>query len=119
MPKTDKDGCSSLGTTRTNKMKIREKIFYDYLIKLFKISQGEKFPWYLYIIGICFFPLKYLKTKFNCYDMMRDIYIIEGISFSGAFFRNFNIPSENKWFRIIEVKFYNDKKLVTIETKEI
>ena len=64
--------------------------------KLFKaiarylgVKEGEKYPKWLLIL---FYPFRYYGVAYSgiSYDFGSDIYLIEGVRYSGEFFRQFS-----------------------------
>jgi len=91
---------------------LKQKIWYWFVEKIAKVKEGEMYPLYLRVLYFFVFPLRWLRWKLNekeGYQPYRDLWIIGGQEYSGAFFRFLNYK-ENKLFRIKKVNDY-----ITIE----
>jgi len=67
---------------------IRRRIFRFLARKIFKIPEGNKFPWYVLIIKFILSPLHSYCAFQNGirYDLYTGTYIIEGMKYSGDLF---------------------------------
>jgi hypothetical protein len=94
---------------------MRKKIFYK--IAFLFIDKGSMLPWYLIILRFFLLPLEtlyyMLDKKHGLYDMQSDTYTIEGMRYSGEYFRSLAKGGiePNVVFRIIK----RDDDCVTIE----
>lgn len=81
--------------------------------KVFNIPEGEYLSGPALIISVILQPARHLLWKMNeneGYDVMRDVWHIEGLDFSGELMRHFGY-GDDRLFKIIERK----DKAVTIQ----
>jgi hypothetical protein len=73
-------------------MNKRRRFFYYLVREVFKVAEGQILPKYLIVLKCILFPIEsfYFKINKDFYDPYRDIYTINGIKFSGQFFKNMN-----------------------------
>lgn len=98
--------------------KFRKLKYYHLVHYTFNIPEASKLPWWCIWIRFIYMPVETLqhliilnfmkKKNMGGYDMMYDVWIIEGKRYSGEFFRGLSFALDGSKFEIVKIKDADD-----------